>query len=74
MQALTTERYIPETVPPFTVHLKRQREDGEPQERALCGSRWGGFAVAEPGARLPHILPVEFICDRCAEAHLAGSV
>lgn len=74
MSAQLSDSYTPQTAPPYVAHIKRLREDGEPADRALCGNRWGGFAVAEPGAWLPHLLPVENLCETCAAAHQAGSV
>jgi len=59
MAVYMTDTYAPQTAPP--------------SERALCGSKFGSYAVAEPGARLPHLLPVEHICETCAAAHLAGN-
>ena len=67
MPCLMTDSYTAQTAPPYTAHIRREGE-----ERALCGSKFGSYAIAEPGADLPHLLPVEEMCVECAAAHLLG--
>lgn len=71
---MTADDAQPDTLPPFICHLKRPREDGKSPstDPALCGDRFGAYAVAKAGAELLPLLPFESTCEVCAAAHVAG--
>lgn len=64
---MSDDTYTAQTAPPFDCHIRREGE-----ERSLCGSKFGSYAVARPGADLPHLLPSEEMCAECAAAHVGG--